>query len=628
MAKEIKQGSLIFLAAVLLYGCFAAQQKYFPGMHMDIPSIHLILEFFSIFISFSIALQGLTFYNPYAPYRIIVLSSVFFAVGVLDFLHVLTYEGLPLLSVHFSELSIYFTLISRLLEAGMLSILFFVPEKKRNYRELKQSSFTLILLIVILVIVFVFTYSPAFPSLYHDGSPTLFKYTAELFYFISHLMIVILGFIYYRKIKRIEALQLCISAFFLCLSSLAFTPFGKVHAGANFTAHILKIAGYIYYFKIVYSILSKQPYEKLKGLSNNYSRLLNSVVEGIFGLDSDGKVMFINESACRMLGFREDELIGRQIYLYIHHQSTSGMSRFGTSSRDGENRFFIDELFWRKDGTCFPVEFFTRPLYEKEEIIGTVVTFLDVTEKRNFEELLTEQVQLEYELEIAATVQENFLSAVKPLSKKYSLGVLSTPFKKLSGDFYNYIEKQDGLMISIADVCGKGVPAAIQMTMMKFAMEMHTEPNTILEKINHFFAKYNSDLTFITMFIGYYDEKTSLFTYSSAGHEPGLLYRARSRTFMELTTKNPLLGIDSEIIYKCNSVQLEDGDILILYTDGIIEKRKNVIDSNEILRECLMEIDLSMSAQNITHQLYQYIEKYHNGDAEDDQTLLVLKIED
>ncbi len=125
--------------------------------------------------------------------------------------------------------------------------------------------------------------------------------------------------------------------------------------------------------------------------------LLESVGDGIFGVNTKGKVIFINSSACRMLGYSSEELLGMNVHEAIHHSYADG----GFYPKDDcpmekayieESSFSVDdEVLWRKDGTNFPVEYSATPIGHGETIVGAVVVFRDITERRQAEEDLNKE---------------------------------------------------------------------------------------------------------------------------------------------------------------------------------------------------------------------------------------------
>ena len=132
------------------------------------------------------------------------------------------------------------------------------------------------------------------------------------------------------------------------------------------------------------------------------SLLLDSAGEGIFGVDREGKLVFINPAARRMLGYETDDLIGEGIHAKVHYSHRDGtpypkeacpMYRTYT---EGTNSHITDEVLWRKDGTPFPVEYTSMPIRKDGEVVGAVVTFMDISERKKMETaLLAERERLQ-----------------------------------------------------------------------------------------------------------------------------------------------------------------------------------------------------------------------------------------
>ncbi len=142
--------------------------------------------------------------------------------------------------------------------------------------------------------------------------------------------------------------------------------------------------------------------EQLKVAEERSRLLLDSVGEGIFGVDLEGKVAFTNPAANRILGYGPDELIGQDVHQKIHHSHADG-SRYlkegcpmYLSHVDGTDHHVTDEVLWRKDGTQFPVEYTSMPIKKDDRIVGVVVTFMDIAERKKMETaLLAERERLQ-----------------------------------------------------------------------------------------------------------------------------------------------------------------------------------------------------------------------------------------
>jgi two-component system cell cycle sensor histidine kinase/response regulator CckA len=141
----------------------------------------------------------------------------------------------------------------------------------------------------------------------------------------------------------------------------------------------------------------KRAEEALRASEEQFRLLLGSTAEGIYGLDLRGKCTFCNPAAVRLLGYAQTEdLLGKEIHALSHHTRPDGSPYpreeclIHQAFRRGEGTHVDDEVFWRADRTSFPVEYWSYPMRKRGEVVGAVVTFLDITERRRAEEALKE----------------------------------------------------------------------------------------------------------------------------------------------------------------------------------------------------------------------------------------------
>ena len=137
----------------------------------------------------------------------------------------------------------------------------------------------------------------------------------------------------------------------------------------------------------------------IKQFLNDPTLLLNAVGEGIYGFDLSGNAVFINPAAERMTGWQASELLGKKIHQYHHHSHADGTPypadecQIYCTMFDGVHRHVKDEVFWRKDGTQFPVEYTSTPVYKNGQLIGAVAIFRDVSKQHETEQALRDALK-------------------------------------------------------------------------------------------------------------------------------------------------------------------------------------------------------------------------------------------
>ncbi|MCC0177132.1 PAS domain-containing sensor histidine kinase [Waterburya agarophytonicola K14] len=134
---------------------------------------------------------------------------------------------------------------------------------------------------------------------------------------------------------------------------------------------------------------------ELANLRRQHQLILNSVGEGVYGLDAMGNVTFVNPAAASLIGWEMDDLIGKSMHAILHHSKPDGTvypreeCHIYAAFKEGTVRRVDNEVFWRKDGTSFPVEYISTPMHnEKNQLVGSVVTFRDITQRKLSESIL------------------------------------------------------------------------------------------------------------------------------------------------------------------------------------------------------------------------------------------------
>lgn len=146
--------------------------------------------------------------------------------------------------------------------------------------------------------------------------------------------------------------------------------------------------------QIALAVDNAKSHERIEKLKKQNELILNSAGEGIYGLDSNGITTFVNPAAAQMIGWELEELIGKPQHQILHHTKPDGTPYPNTECpiyaafKDGKIHSVKNEVFWRKDGSSFPVEYVSTPIWEYGNLVGAVVVFRDVTNEKIAEEKL------------------------------------------------------------------------------------------------------------------------------------------------------------------------------------------------------------------------------------------------
>ena len=243
---------------------------------------------------------------------------------------------------------------------------------------------------------------------------------------------------------------------------------------------------------------------------------------------------------------------------------------------------------------------------------------------------------LEKDLITAKEIQQFILPQTFPpfpeISDKLDIYASMEAAKDIGGDFYDFFRiDDDRLALVIADVCGKGIPAALFMavsrTMVRSVGLQRESAGECLTKVNRLLASSSVEYMFVTMFYAIYNIKTGIVTYCNGGHNPPFLLHDNGMTEELPVSENVIVGALKGIVFKENTLQLEHGDTLVMFTDGVTEALNPA--KKEFGTSRLDQILRSMggkSCQQIVESVRAGIAD-HVGEAEqsDDITMLVVK---
>ena len=250
---------------------------------------------------------------------------------------------------------------------------------------------------------------------------------------------------------------------------------------------------------------------------------------------------------------------------------------------------------------------------------------------------ITERERMARELEIAHQVQMSLLPKRSPDVAGCDIAGLCVPAKEVGGDYYDFISLGDGrLGIAIGDVSGKGVPAAIYMTLTKGIFQSNAEvissPKEVLIRVNNLMYRTIERGSFVSMFYAVLDVNSLKMRFSRAGHNPALYLQSKGGDTRMLEPAGIALGLDNGKVFAGvineQETALRKGDLLVFYTDGFTEAmNKNLEEYGEERLIKVLKANEQGSAKEIIDAVYSDVVKFASDyQQHDDMTMVVAKI--
>jgi len=259
----------------------------------------------------------------------------------------------------------------------------------------------------------------------------------------------------------------------------------------------------------------------------------------------------------------------------------------------------------------------------------------------NLQTVTAEKERIGAELDVATKIQTSMLPCLFPAfphRDEFDIYASMQPAKEVGGDFYDFFLIDDQTLgIVMADVSGKGIPAALFMVIAKTLIKNTAQtasfggggksPKEVLEIVNNLLYENNDADMFVTVFLGYFEIPSGKLTYVNAGHNPPLIKRAGEKFDWLKTKQGFILGGVEDISYTQYEIELKAGDELLLYTDGITEAVNNeeeLFSEQSLLESANKAYDLPL--KELTESIKRDIDTFAEGAQQaDDITMLILR---
>jgi len=271
-------------------------------------------------------------------------------------------------------------------------------------------------------------------------------------------------------------------------------------------------------------------------------------------------------------------------------------------------------------------DYITKP-YSKNELLARMNTQLSLIQAtKAFGELSA----IQKELSLAKNIQESALPSSLPASRFWDMSAVSIQMHDVGGDFYDYHQVDDkNLGILIGDVSGHGIPAALTVSMLKIAFSLQLSnaenPKMVIENINKILYG-NVENNFITASYIFINIEKKVLYYSNAGHPPMFIWNVNKQKLIPLNAKGIGIGFSPSPEYQTLNHEIEEGDRIIMYTDGFTEARHEsgeLYEEERLIKAISKNSDLT--ANELKNHLVEEINEWSKIQ-DDDLTLVVIDI--
>jgi serine phosphatase RsbU (regulator of sigma subunit) len=242
---------------------------------------------------------------------------------------------------------------------------------------------------------------------------------------------------------------------------------------------------------------------------------------------------------------------------------------------------------------------------------------------------LEERKQREQELALAQETQESLLPRSLPQFENFRIHAFNKPTRYVGGDFYDFLTLSSGEWVGVlADVSGKGMPAALLSSMVLGALSMEfrsrPQPQEVLNRVNHLLYEKSLPSQFVTLFLVLLDAQ-GMGQFISAGHNPAYLFRSATGTIEELFPDAFVLGMFDSASYQSRTLHLDKGDILVVYSDGLTDaqnQQEEMFGEERLLK--IIQQEAPSGSHALEQKLLQAIEEFTQDVPQNDDITFVV----
>ncbi len=365
--------------------------------------------------------------------------------------------------------------------------------------------------------------------------------------------------------------------------------------------------------------------QAIEALRHRTELLLESVGDGICGIDITGRVTFLNPAAERLFAWPMNQLVGRSLSEIL--PKPYGCMQSGPLSRvlnHGERRHVEHAEIIRRDGGRIPVEYVASPVHDGGVLTGAVLAMRDLRDR-------LESRRADQEMQAASRVQQFLYPRTPPMIPGFDVAGGTYPSARVCGDYFDFIPwGPSAWCLTLGDVSGHGLGPALQMVetraFLRAALQGTDSPGVALQRLNQTLCVDLPEGMFVSLFVAQLCTETRRFSYASAGHPAGLM--RNDGTLMPLKSTGMLLGLMETATYTSTEmVNLHVGDVFVITSDGVAEMispQQTLFGSTRLWQTVADYRHASAAA--IRDAIHQAAFAFAHGEpSHDDVTILVAK---
>lgn len=381
--------------------------------------------------------------------------------------------------------------------------------------------------------------------------------------------------------------------------------------------------------------MRKHPDEEMILPHISYHKILDQIKDGIFITDTERKIVYWNQGAEDLTGFKSDEVLGEYCYdfkglcntdqkgLYLCDLGTCPLEKALTTNTSGVYPHIV--FIEKKDGSELPASISVGPIHDRTgKIVGGICVFRDMCDEYR-------------QMKLAGEIQKKMITLGKIRKNGVSIETFYDPVEEIGGDFMEAFFLDDkSLVATIADATGHGISASlftvIYKTLLHSSFSQLHDPSEVLHNVNSGFINTSQvEGYYLTASLIIFDPITRRGKLASAGHPPGFIFKKNEKGYVLkqiLTLHSVMIGVEENAHYQEIEFQLEKGEFLLLSSDGLLEAE--CLDNKSFGIEGIKEFLADYSGYDVLNDMVKFLyEKSKYVELLDDVSMIKIEpIED